>query len=164
MDLPIYSCCTWPFFKFTCYNDVSASLVSQGSAPLPTSLAIFPACPWCHVCFFDICDLGLCPVSGLVWGCLVLLRGDRGLLPECALPEEYLSHKTVSPRKHASPQAFCQWIVSIRRLALIFVGNGLEQSVGSYVINRVLTACLVQWLCCVFKTQERIKQRKYTRF
>jgi len=34
--------------------------------------------------------LGLCPLGGLV--CDLLLRGCRGLLPECALPEEYLGH------------------------------------------------------------------------
>ena len=37
-----------------------------------------------------MCDLGLCPFSGLV--CDLLLRGVRGLSPKCALPEEYLDH------------------------------------------------------------------------
>ena len=37
-----------------------------------------------------MCGLGLCPFRRLV--CDLLLRGGRGLSPDCALPEEYLGH------------------------------------------------------------------------
>jgi len=39
----------------------------------------------------------------------------------------------------------------------LWVGNGPGQFLGSYVINWVRTARLVQWLSWVFKNQERNK-------
>jgi len=37
-----------------------------------------------------MCGIGLCPFSGLVYD--LLLRGRRGLSPDCVLPQEYLIH------------------------------------------------------------------------
>jgi len=42
------------------------------------------------------------------------------------------------------------------------VGNGPGQFLGSYVLNRVITVRLVQWLGWVFATQERKKERGWS--
>jgi len=58
--------------------------------PYP-SLIMFPALPILScLSLLYMCGLGLCPFSG--WVCDLLLRGGQGLSPECASPEEYLSH------------------------------------------------------------------------
>jgi len=88
---PLYCCpCTLPKFVYTSFPHWVSPAGCHGVSPLPTS---------CHVSFLPmlpclsllcIYGLGLCPCSGLVYH--LLLRGGRGLSPDCTWPEEYLSH------------------------------------------------------------------------
>ena len=68
------------------YNNVSPAKVSQGAAPLPTSLPILS-----YMSLPCRCGLGLCPFSGLVYD--VLLRSHRGLRAE-ALCQKSISFHT----------------------------------------------------------------------
>ena len=54
-------------------------------------LAMLPCLPFLSfLSLLSTCGLDLCSFSGFV--CNLLLRGGRGLSPDCALPEEHLSH------------------------------------------------------------------------
>jgi len=58
-------------------------------------------------CLFVLCTygLGLCPFIGLV--CDLLLRGGRGLSPECTLPEECLGHDLSEPCVEDTGAVWC---------------------------------------------------------
>jgi len=69
---------------------------------------------------------------------------------ELFLPAVYLCHR-VPPS--------CS-VLNFRGLALTKIGNSLKQFLGSYVVNRVPTTRLVQWLSWVFKTEEIIGKKE----
>jgi len=90
-----------------------------------------------------MCDLGLCPFSGLV--CDLLLRGVRGLSPKCALPEEYLDHNCQKSFSH------CQQSISMANPQKSDNSNlhGLElhrpSSKGTKLLFQVIQAIINQW-------------------
>ena len=65
--------------------------------------------------------------------------------------------------KRTSVGQACSWVTLIHARSIFEkTRNGPGQFLGSYVINRVLTTHLVQWLSWFFATQERKKDRQKT--